>query len=134
MRFAAALTLAVLPWGCSSHASDPAPAEESRAQSVPESVLRQWRMVAETCEDDETLRTNFAAASLWLREDMTYTLDVDGWQMDGEFSVQSLQSPSVHVQLSGSLYNFVMTDDRLENWSEGDAVYRCGRVFARVVE
>jgi hypothetical protein len=110
----------------------PAPAAAKRpSDPIPEKLLGRWAYAREECEPDaedppSTRRIN---AEFNLEPDGTYFMVVEGFPFTGTYRYEGGAAP--RIQLEGSLLNFSVEGDTLQNWSEGDAVYQCGRVFVR---
>jgi len=102
-----------------------------RSDPVPERLLGLWTYVRDECEPDaqETPAPHPANAELSLEAAGTYFMVVEGFPFTGTYRYEGGESP--RIQLDGSLLNFAVEGDTLQNWSEGDAVYQCGRVFVR---
>ena len=98
---------------------------------VPERLLARWIYVRDECEPDaeDTPEQRRISAELSLDADSTYFMVVEGFPFTGTYRYEGGESP--RIQLDGSLLNFAVEADTLQNWSEGDAVYQCGRVFVR---
>lgn len=98
---------------------------------VPEKLLGRWVYSHEECEPDSEFSPNprKVEASISFEPDGTYYMDVEGFPITGTYRYDGDQSP--RFTLGGSLMHFDPVGDTLENWSEGDAVYQCGRVFVR---
>lgn len=98
---------------------------------VPEKLLGRWIYVRDECEPDaeETPAPHRADAELSLEAAGTYFMVVEGFPFTGTYRYEGGESP--RIQLDGSLLNFAVEGETLQNWSEGDAVYQCGRIFVR---
>lgn len=102
---------------------------------VPEKLLGDWVYSHDECEPDSELRPNTRKieASISFEPDGIYYMDVEGFAFTGTYRFDSYQGgKDQRFQLHGNLLNFAVEGDTLQNWSEGDAVYQCGRVFVRV--
>jgi len=99
--------------------------------TVPATMLGSWKMVGERCEEGETPSAKRVDALIRFEPDFTYELTVEGWTSRGRYRVDRFRDAPLRIQLAGTLYEFDLVGDRLENWSEGDAVYLCGRIFER---
>ena len=55
-------------------------------------------------------------------------MDVEGFPFSGSYRYKGGDDPRITLD---NWLNFVVVGDTLQNWSEGDAVYQCGRVFVR---
>ena len=108
------------------------PAADLPSDPVPAKLLGRWVYSHEECEDDSELSPNTARidAEISLEPDGTYYMAVAGFPFTGTYRYEGGESP--RIRLEGSLLNFAVEGDTLQNWSEGDAVYQCGRVFVRV--
>jgi hypothetical protein len=107
------------------------PAANRPSDPVPEKLLGRWSFAREVCEPDaedmpEQRRIN---AEFSLEPGGTYFMVVEGFPFTGTYRYEGGQSP--RIQFDGSLLNFAVEGETLQNWSEGDAVYQCGRVFIR---
>jgi len=98
---------------------------------VPKNLLGRWSYARDECEPDaeDTPSQHRVNAELSFEADGTYFMVVEGFPFTGTYRYEGGQSP--RIQLDGSLLNFAVEGDTLQNWSEGDAVYQCGRVFVR---
>lgn len=98
---------------------------------VPEALLGHWAYSHEECEPDSEFSPNprKIEASISFEHDGTYGMDVEGFPITGTYRYHGGETP--RFTLGGSVLNFDPVGDTLENWSEGDAVYQCGRVFVR---
>ena len=101
---------------------------------VPEEILGTWKMVGEKCEEGETPGTKQVDALIRFERDSRYELTVEGWTSRGSYRVERMLDSPLRIQLHDVLYEFDLVDGRLENWSEGDAVFLCGRIFERANE
>lgn len=118
----------------------PAAAKSIRAPTfdnsavVPDEILGTWKMVGEKCEEGETPGTRQVDARIRFDRDSGYELTVEGWISRGRYRVEHLLDSPLRIQLADVLYEFDLVDGRLENWSEGEAVFLCGRIFERANE
>lgn len=99
--------------------------------TVPATMLGSWKMAGERCEEGETPSAKAVDARIRFEPDFTYELAVEGWTSRGRYRVDRFRDAPLRIQLADTLYEFDLVGDRLENWSEGDAVYLCGRIFER---
>jgi len=99
--------------------------------AVPDTMLGSWKMTGERCEEGETQTTKAVDALIRFEPDFTYELTVEGWTSRGRYRVDRFRAAPLRIQLADTLYEFDLVGDRLENWSEGEAVYLCGRIFER---
>ena len=101
-------------------------------ERVPAEFIGRWSFTREVCEPDSGMvpRKKLPQVFLSIRADRTYDLTVEDFFLPGTFKVHSYVD-GTRLKLDGSLLNFDAVDGTLENWSEGDAVYLCGRVFTR---
>ena len=99
--------------------------------TAPAEILGAWKMVGEKCEEGETPDTRQINALIRFDRDFGYELTVEGWTSRGNYRVEQLRDSPLTIRLNDSLYEFDLVDGRLENWSEGDAVFLCGRIFER---
>lgn len=108
------------------------PAAANRpSDPVPENLLGRWSYAREECEPDaeDPPAPRRINAEFSLEPGGTYFMVVEGFPFTGTYRYEGGQSP--RIQFDGSLLNFGIVGDTLQNWSEGDAVYQCGRVFER---
>lgn len=98
---------------------------------VPDELLGTWKMVGEKCEEGETPSTRQVDALIRFERDFSYELTVEGWTSRGKYRVDRMRDSPLRIQLADTLYEFDLVDGRLENWSEGEAVFLCGRIFER---
>lgn len=101
---------------------------------VPDEILGTWKMVGEKCEEGETPGTKQVDALIRFERDSSYELTVEGWISRGSYRVEQMPDSPLGIRLGGVPYEFDLVDGRLENWSEGDAVFLCGRIFERTNE
>jgi ABC-type glycerol-3-phosphate transport system substrate-binding protein len=99
--------------------------------AVPDTMLGSWKMTGERCEEGETPTTKAVDAQIRFEPDFTYELTVEGWASRGRYRIDRFRDAPLRIQLAETLYEFDLVGDRLENWSEGEAVYLCGRIFER---
>jgi len=133
MIFAGMLALAAS--GIPSAAAESPPAQLSGDLAVvPEDILGTWKMVGEKCEEGETPGTKQVDALIRFEPDFRYELTVEGWTSRGRYRVEQMRDLPLTIQLADVLYEFDLVDGRLENWSEGEAVFLCGRIFERANE
>lgn len=99
--------------------------------TVPDELLGAWKMVGEKCEEGETPSTRQVDALIRFERDFSYELTVEGWTSRGKYRVDRMRDSPLRIQLADTLYEFDLVDGRLENWSEGEAVFLCGRIFER---
>lgn len=102
--------------------------------AVPDELLGTWKMVGEKCEEGETPSTRQVDALIRFEPDFSYELTVEGWTSRGKYRVDRMRDSPLRIQLADTLYEFDLVDGRLENWSEGEAVFLCGRIFERTNE
>jgi hypothetical protein len=101
---------------------------------VPEKLLGDWIYSHDECELDSEFSPNTRKieASISFEPDGIYYMDVEGFAFTGTYRFDSYEGgKDQRFQLHGNLLNFNVAGDTLQNWSEGDAVYQCGRVFVR---
>lgn len=101
---------------------------------VPDEILGTWKMVGERCEEGETPGTKHVDALIRFERDSRYELTVEGWISRGSYRVERMPDSPLSIRLGDVPYEFDLVDGRLENWSEGDAVFLCGRIFERTNE
>lgn len=109
-------------------------AAERPSDPVPEKLLGNWVYSHEECEPDSEFspKPRKIEASISFEPDGIYYMDVEGFPFTGTYRFDSFQGgKDQRFQLHGNLLNFNVAGDTLQNWSEGDAVYQCGRVFVR---
>lgn len=124
--------LALAAFGVPSAAAESAPASSfGDLAVVPDEILGTWKMVGEKCEEGETPSAKPIDALIRFERDFGYELTVEGWISRGRYRVEQMRDVPLRVQLADPLYEFDLVDGRLENWSEGDAVFLCGRIFER---
>lgn len=99
--------------------------------NVPQGVLGSWKLVREECEEEGEPKAKIPEAIILFREDLRYEFFIEGWTFMGHYKVEKLRDPPLRIQLKDSMQNFDFKNGRLENWSEGDAVYLCGNIFER---
>lgn len=140
MRWPCGVVVATLLASCGSSDSAPTNSADSivaedaavaAGATVPSVLLGSWRQVSEECEEGEQPASDFPETFIRFHPDFRYELTVAGWAIPGQYEIVPLQDKGIHIRLSGSMHNFRLDNGRLENWSEGDAVYLCGRIFAR---
>jgi len=100
-------------------------------RAFPERLLGNWVYSHEECEPDSEFSPNTRKidASISFDAGGTYAMGIEGFPITGTYRYDGGDSP--RITLDGSLLNFDPVGDTLQNWSEGDAVYQCGRVFVR---
>ena len=101
---------------------------------VPAEYLGNWELTHETCEpnSDEVPDTDLPRVQLFLQPDHTYEMSMEGWRISvGTFTVKSY-ADGTELTLNDTHLDFTLADGRLENWSEGEAVYLCGKIFERI--
>jgi hypothetical protein len=106
-------------------------AADPPSDPLPAKLLGLWVYSHEECEPGSEFSPNKARidAEISFEPDGTYYMGVEGFPFTGTYRYEGGQSP--RIQLDGNLLNFAVEGDTLQNWSEGDAVYQCGRVFVR---
>lgn len=124
--------LALAAFGAPSAAAETAPEQSfGELAAVPRELLGTWKMTGEKCEEGETPGTKQVDALIRFEPDFRYELTVEGWRSLGGYRVERMRDAPLTIRLDDTLYEFDFVDGRLENWSEGDAVYLCGRIFER---
>lgn len=103
----------------------------AKGQPVPKEILGRWEYVGEECEEGETPSKERREFIIRFHPNFRYEMYVEGWTFFGKYVVERFQDETVRVQFEETLYNFNLVKGRLENWSEGDAVYLCGRMFEK---
>lgn len=126
-----ALAALDVPAAASANPAEPTLGELS---AVPDEILGSWQMVGERCEEGETPGTRQLSVVLRLDSHFRYELSVAGWRSVGGYRVDRFRDSPLRIQLRDTLYEFDFVGGRLENWSEGDAVYLCGRIFERIAD
>lgn len=101
--------------------------------AVPKEFIGRWKLVGQECYADADEQPSKKNPSVIIRfdPDFQYELFVEGWRSLGKFKVEQMRDSSPTAQLEGTLYEFDLVKGRLENWSEGEAVYQCGNIFRR---
>lgn len=101
-------------------------------QEVPAEFLGRWQLAHQVCEPDseEVPDTDLPDVVLSFLPDHSYEMVVEGWLGRGTFKVEAFVDDT-RLTLEDTSLNFDAVDGKLENWSEGDAVYPCGNVFER---
>lgn len=124
-----------LPFAVSGHATaNRQAATDTRfgeLRTAPEEVLGGWTFAREECEEGETPSDKRPEMTIRFRPDFSYEFFIEGWTFSGMYRITQNRNSLLRIQLKDSLYNFDLVSDRLENWSEGDATYLCGRIFER---
>lgn len=125
-------TLALAAFGVPSVATQ-TPAEEpfGNLATVPDEIVGAWEMVGERCEEGETPSPRQVNALIRFDRDFQYEFTVEGWTSRGRYHVEQMRDSPLGIQLADVSYEFDLVDGRLENWSEGDTVFLCGRIFER---
>lgn len=115
-----------------------APKEDASAKirsgeqrTAPKEILGGWRFVREKCEDGVTPGKKNRDVTIRFEPDYSYEISVEGWVFSGSYQVEQRHDSTLRVRIAPSLYDFDLIDGRLENWSEGEAVFLCGRIFER---
>lgn len=98
---------------------------------MPAKLLGRWVYSHEECETGSEPSPKKARidAEISFEPDGTYYMGVEGFPFTGTYRYESGEYP--RIQIGGSMLNFAIEGDTLQNWSEGEAVYQCGRVFIR---
>ncbi len=130
---AGALVLAASIVPSAAARSVPAPSFGDSAVA-PDEILGTWKMIGEKCEEGETPGTKQVDALIRFEPDFRYELTVEGWRSLGSYRIERMRDSPLAIRLDDTLYEFDLVDGRLENWSEGDAVFLCGRIFERTNE
>lgn len=105
--------------------------KSAQQRSAPKQILGGWKFVREKCEDDTTPNGKSRDVTIRFQPDFSYEISIEGWIFSGTYRVIEMRNSPLRVQIIPSLYNFDLIDGRLENWSEGEAVLLCGRIFER---
>ena len=103
----------------------------TQQRSAPKQILGAWKFVREKCEDDVKPSDKSRDVTIRFQPDLSYEISIEGWIFSGTYRVIEMRNSPLRVQIIPSLYNFDLIDGRLENWSEGEAVLLCGRIFER---
>jgi hypothetical protein len=125
--------LALAGAGVPSVAAEPAQSSGD-LKVVPKELLGTWKMTGEKCEEGETPSTKQVDAIIRFEPDFRYELTVEGWISRGGYRVEQMRDSPLMIQLHDVLYEFDLVDGHLENWSEGEAVFLCGRIFEQTNE
>ena len=125
MRLMLALALTLLGAGS-------APVLAAPLAAVPTEFLGTWHRVHEECEadSDEKPRAALPPMSIRFTPNHEYVLREGTRKTRGRFVMKRYRS-GMELQLADSLLEFDLRNGRLENWSEGEAVYLCGQIFER---
>ncbi len=83
--------------------------------------------------EGETPGTKQVDALVRFERDSRYELTVEAGSR-GSYRVEQMPDSLLSIRLGDVPYEFDLVDGRLENWSEGDAVFLCGRIFERTNE
>ncbi|QDH34707.1 hypothetical protein [Porphyrobacter sp. YT40] len=103
--------------------------DTGRSDSVPENLIGTWTYSHDECEKEGGPPENRdIRASIGFEADRTYAMDVEGFPSSGSYRYEGGNYPRITLD---NWLNFAVVGDTLQNWSEGDAVYQCGRVFVR---
>ena len=109
--------------------------DTSKSDPVPASLLGTWVYSHDECDeelladiDDGEVEKRDIRAQISFAEDRTYGMDVEGFPFSGSYRYEGGEHPRLTLD---NWLNFNVVGDTLQNWSEGDAVYLCGRVFVR---
>jgi hypothetical protein len=102
---------------------------------IPTQLVGEWRAVSEKCDPDseEKPSKDIALSTLRLTADGHYRKQDWNGDASGSFTVSTIAGqPSAILDDAGNLMHYMLVDGHLENWGEGEAVYPCAQVFARV--
>jgi hypothetical protein len=121
---------------CGEKASKPVPSPSSqhgKLPAVPKEFIGRWKLVGQECEADaeDLPREKHPDVIVRFGQDFRYELSVEGWRSVGRFRIDQMRDSPPTAQLEETMYEFDFVDGRLENWSEGEAVYQCGNIFRR---
>jgi hypothetical protein len=102
-------------------------------QPTPTEFAGNWKLVKQECEPDypDGPETNLPEMSIRFDPDFRYEALVEGWRFVGVYEVGRMQGSPPSAVLGATLYKFDFVKGRLENWSEGEAVYPCANIFER---
>lgn len=105
-------------------------ADTRHSEPVPKRLLGTWVYSHEECEPGSQMAPDKrdARASINFYADRNYGMKVEGFDVEGTYRYQGGDYPRITLD---NLLNFNVEGETLQNWSEGDAVYLCGRVFVR---
>lgn len=108
--------------------------DTAESDPVPEKLLGRWVYSHIECDEDlladigKEPENREIRASISFGADRTYIMDVEGFSFSGSYRYEGGDHPRITLD---NWHNFNVVEDTLQNWSEGDAVYLCGRVFER---
>ena len=132
----AGLLTACAPQGNDQKQPDAASSEEPKAFSdgsnpIDPSYLGQWFYSGEKCDpgSEGTPDNRPIVAQLTLFDNHTYVFVVEGFAFSGDFRFEGGKFGD-RITLDNAL-KFTSEGKTLENWSEGEATYACGRIFVR---
>lgn len=103
--------------------------DTGRSDPMPENLIGDWKYSHDECEEEGGPPENRdIRVSIAFEAKRIYWMDVEGFPFSGSYRYEGGDDP--RITLDNGL-NFAVVGDTLQNWSEGDAVYQCGRVFIR---
>jgi len=103
--------------------------DTGRSDPVPENLIGDWKYSHDECEEEAGPPENREIrASIAFEANRTYAMDVEGFPFSGSYRYEGGDHPRITLD---NWLNFAVIGETLQNWSEGDAVYQCGRVFVR---
>ena len=136
MALIVGLLAACAPQGSDDKKPDAVSSEEPKAFSdgsepIEPSYLGPWFYAREECypDSDSTPDNRPIVAQLTLFDDYTYVFVVEGFAFSGDYRFEGGKFGD-RITLDNAL-NFTSEGKNLENWSEGEATYACGRIFVR---
>ena len=108
--------------------------DTSDTDPVPKELLGEWTYSHIECDEDMLAggevepENRDIRASISFDANRTYWMDVEGFPFSGSYRYEGREHPRITLD---NWLNFNVVENTLQNWSEGDAVYLCGRVFER---
>ena len=124
-------TIADAPKPPAAQAATPSFSDNRPRDLMPARLLGEWVYSHEICDPDaeDGPDKRPIRASISFYENGNYAMSIEHFPVSGTYRYEGGQYP--RIQLDGSLLNFDIEGDSLQNWGEGDAPYTCGRVFLR---
>ena len=109
--------------------------DTSKSDPVPENLIGTWVYSHDECDEElladmgeGEVEKRDIRAQISFAEDRTYWMDIEGFPFSGSYRFAGGDHPRITLD---TWLNFNVEGETLQNWSEGDAVYLCGRVFVR---